>query len=83
MSIRGIIDRVEGDYVLVEMDGGIKPYPRNLFPKEFKAGDVVIINGNSIRIDKKETINRQKKIKNLMDSIWEDWMSASDYQKHE
>lgn len=68
----GIIDRFEGEFALVEIDGEIKQLPRTLFPPEATEGDVVIIEQGRITVDIKSTAVRKKKIKKLMNNIWED-----------
>jgi hypothetical protein len=39
-----IIDRFEGDWVVVEFEGGTFNVPRVLFPQQVREGDVVKIN---------------------------------------
>jgi TPP-dependent 2-oxoacid decarboxylase len=70
--IKGIIDRFEDDYVVVEIEGTTKDYLKAHFPKEAKPGDVVYIEGNNIRIDKHETKKLEDEIQKLMDEVWED-----------
>ena len=41
--MKGIIDRFEGDLVVVEIDGETKDFPKSIFPIEAKQGDVVLI----------------------------------------
>lgn len=72
MHIKGIIDRIEGDFVIVEIDGKTKEYPKLLFPRDVFEGDVVIIDDNNVTIDKVETKSRKEHIKKLMNDVWED-----------
>lgn len=72
MAFKGIIDRIEGDYVLVEIEGQIREYPRSKFPKNLKEGDVVLINGDLIEIMQNETKKRLEKIKKIVDELWKD-----------
>ncbi len=61
-----IIDRFEGEYAVVEMeDKTMVNIPRILL-KGAKEGDVV-----SIEVDKEGTVEREKRIKKLMDDVWE------------
>lgn len=62
-----IIDRFEGDIAVLELpDATFVNMPRVLLP-DAKEGDVV-----RIEIDRQETEARAKRIKGLMDSLWED-----------
>lgn len=62
-----IIDRFEGDYAVVEIEvGKCVNIPKILVPNA-KEGDVI-----NIEIDKNETEERKKNIKNLMNNIFED-----------
>ncbi|GGB42944.1 DUF3006 domain-containing protein [Fictibacillus barbaricus] len=70
--IKGIIDRFEGEYVVVEIDGKTKDFLKVYFPKEAKPGDVVYIKGTNIRIEKHETKKLEDEIQKLMDEVWED-----------
>jgi hypothetical protein len=70
--IKGIIDRFEGDYVVVEIEGTTKDYLKVHFPKEAKPGDVVYIDGTKISIDKLETKKLEDEIQKLIDEVWED-----------
>ena len=39
-------------------------------PKGVKEGDVLIIEGDNIRIGSEETENRKERIEKLMDDLW-------------
>lgn len=71
-NIKGIIDRFEGDIVVVEINGKIKNFPKSILPEETQIGDVLIIDKNKIAVDKKETEKRRKDIQKLMNEVWED-----------
>lgn len=70
--MKGIIDRFEGDLAVVEIGRETKDFPRSIFPKTAKAGDVFEINGNKVTISKSDTEQRRKEIEQLMDDVWED-----------
>jgi hypothetical protein len=70
--MKGIVDRFEGDLVVVEVNGITKDYPRDMFPKELEVGDVVRFEGNQVVIQKDETDRLRKEIEDLMDEVWED-----------
>ncbi len=67
-----IIDRFEGEFAVCEkenldmMDIEIKKLPEGV-----REGDVLIIEGDDIKIDRDETENRKKRIKKLMDDLLE------------
>lgn len=62
-----IIDRIEGDSVIVEIGvGKIVSVPRILF-QNAKEGDVF-----KIEIDREETNIRKEKIQKLMNNLFED-----------
>lgn len=70
--IKGIIDRFEDDYVVVEIEGITKDFLKVNFPTEAKPGDVVYIEGTKISINKHETKKLENEIQELMDEVWED-----------
>jgi hypothetical protein len=70
--MKGIIDRFEGDIAVVEIDGKTKDFPKSIFPKEAEVGDVIIIDGDKITVDKIATEKLRKEIEDLMNEVWED-----------
>ncbi|MBA9042311.1 MULTISPECIES: DUF3006 domain-containing protein [Priestia] len=71
-EIKGIIDRFEEGFAVVEIEGKTKDYPKDIFPKDTEVGDVVYITGNKVTVDKQETKKREKEIQDLMNELWED-----------
>lgn len=71
-KLKGIIDRFEGEFAVVEIDGKTIDFPKYIFPKEADVGDVVIIDGEKVTIDKKETEKLRREIEELMNEVWED-----------
>ncbi|MDI3545153.1 MAG: hypothetical protein PWP68_570 [Rikenellaceae bacterium] len=70
--MKGVIDRFEGDYAVVELeDGKMKDIKKSLFPDNAKEGDVIIINEKGIKIDIEETHKRKEEINSLMDELFE------------
>lgn len=66
------IDRFEGKYAVCEKENlDIIHIEIDKLPKGVKEGDVLIIEGDNIRIDKDETENRRERIKKLMEDLWE------------
>ncbi|RDZ06628.1 DUF3006 domain-containing protein [Priestia megaterium] len=71
-KIKGIIDRFEEGFAVVEIEGKTKDYPKDIFPKDTEVGDVVYITGNKVTVDRQETKKREKEIEDLMNELWED-----------
>lgn len=68
-KLKGIIDRFEGEFAVVEIDGKTIDFPKYIFPKEADVGDVVII---EVKVDKKATEKLRREIEELMSEVWED-----------
>ena len=70
--VKGIIDRFEGKYAVVEIEGKTRDFPKSIFPKSAAVGDVVEIDGEKVKILKDETEKLRQEIEELMDDVWED-----------
>ncbi|RST77218.1 DUF3006 domain-containing protein [Siminovitchia acidinfaciens] len=70
--MKGIIDRFEGGWVVVEINGETKDFKKSIFPEEAAVGDVVQIKGSQVTVLKEETEKLRKEIEDLMDEVWED-----------
>ncbi|MBZ4669365.1 MAG: hypothetical protein JG775_2518 [Defluviitaleaceae bacterium] len=62
-----IIDRFEGNWVVIEYGEKFFNFPKELLPKHAKEGDVLIFN---VQIDEKETENRKKIIEKLAEDLF-------------
>ncbi|MFD0084228.1 DUF3006 domain-containing protein [Priestia megaterium] len=71
-KIKGIIDRFEEGFAVVEIEGITNDYPKDIFPEDTQVGDVVYITGNKVTVDRQETKKREKEIEELMNELWED-----------
>ena len=70
--MKGIVDRFEGDFVVIEIEGNTKDIPKKQVDPSVKVNDVVeLVDGKWI-VKEEETEKRKKEIKALMDSVWED-----------
>lgn len=67
--MRGIIDRFEGDLVVVEIEGETKDFPKEILPSEAKVGDVIEIKVTLLKVETKKLENE---IEQLMQDVWED-----------
>lgn len=71
--MKGIIDRFEEGYAVVELDNKYMiNIERNKIPLKAKEGDVIVINDENIIIDYKETMRLKKEIEELTKDLWED-----------
>lgn len=68
---RGVIDRFEGEWVVIEIEGTTRDFPRTSLPKEMKVGDAVIIDNGSIRPNNQESAKRKSDMEQLMDELFE------------
>jgi hypothetical protein len=70
--VKGIIDRFEGKYAVVEVEGGrMIDVDKSQLPLGAKEGMVIQIS-ESITIDIEETEKRKKEIKELTKDLWEE-----------
>ncbi|MGE8078744.1 DUF3006 domain-containing protein [Peribacillus loiseleuriae] len=70
--MKGIIDRFEGDLVVIEVDGKTQNVPKELVDSKVKVSDVVEFVNEKWIVNEEETEKRRKTIKSLMESVWED-----------
>lgn len=70
--MKGIVDRFEGNYAVIEIDGETKDIPRTQVSDHVQAGDVVIFKEGKWERDQEATVKRTNEIKKLMESVWED-----------
>lgn len=74
---RFVVDRIEEGRVVLECEDGsmttldFSSLPKNV-RKKLKDGDVLRFEENSCFLDKKETQNRQRRIEELMNELFED-----------
>jgi hypothetical protein len=71
-TVKGIIDRFEGEYVVIEIDGIPKDFLKKNLPVNAEVGDVVYIDGAKIYVNKNETKKLKQEIDKLMNDVWED-----------
>ncbi len=68
--MKAIVDRIEGEVVILEIDSEIKDYPLDKFPKDIKEGDIVIWDRDRFKILKNDTLKRKKEMENLLKSLF-------------
>lgn len=70
--MKGIIDRFEGEYAVVEReDRVIINIPRHDLPLEAKEGDYIIQVDGEYKLDRNGTKNRRENIERLSRELWE------------
>ncbi|MBQ0139765.1 MAG: DUF3006 domain-containing protein [Kurthia sp.] len=72
--MKGIIDRFEGNYAMVEMhEGTIEYIFKNILPTEVDVGDIITIHtDHHISLDVEGTAKRRKEIDTLADELFEE-----------
>lgn len=68
----GIVEGFEEGICLLEINGNVEPVPRELMDPDVRAGDVVQWDGGRWRKDRDLTEERTRKIRKLMNEVWED-----------
>lgn len=69
---KGIIDRFEGNLAVIEFDDEMKDISRSQLPDGAEVGDVLIFDGDNIRIDHVGTKKLAKEIEDLANELFED-----------
>jgi len=71
VSMKVTIDRFEGNFAVCEKaDRTMIDIPKDKIPVEAKEGDILVIEGDSIKIDTAGTVKRKKSIDKLMNDLW-------------
>ena len=66
-----IVDRIEGEYVILEAyDGFIKEVKSEKIQGSFKEGDVLLIDGEYFKVSEELTKERRKKIEDILKDMW-------------
>lgn len=70
---KGIIDRIEGKWVVVEFDDGMRDILISRFPMKVESGDVIWMDEyGHIEKDDRERQRLSREIDKLMEELWED-----------
>lgn len=74
MGKKGIIDRFEGRWAVVEMDSGkFVDIPIETLPSDAKEGSVISVDEDGkVSLLVQETLDRRKKVQDLMDNLFLD-----------
>jgi hypothetical protein len=66
-----IIDRFEGELVVVEMEGVIRNIDRGAIPVDAHEGDAIVFINNKWTVDPEATKRRRQAFQALADELWE------------
>ena len=67
-----IIDRIEGDFAVVESnDGTMVNIPKNKIIGDFKEGDILVQNLEFFKVDSELTKKRKEEIEHMIKSMWQ------------
>ena len=67
-----IIDRIEGDFAVIESnDGTMVNIPKNKIIGDFKEGDILVQNLEFFKVDSELTKKRKEEIEQMMKSMWQ------------
>ena len=70
---KGIIDRIEGKWVVVEFDDGMRDILISRFPMTIESGDIIWMDEyGHIEKDDQERQRLSDEIDELMEELWED-----------
>lgn len=70
---KGVIDRIEGKWVVVEFEDGMRDILVSRFPMTVESGDVIWIDEyGHIEKDERERQRLSDEIDVLMEELWED-----------
>ena len=70
---KGIVDRIEGKWVVVEFEDGMRDILISRFPMTVESGDVIWIDEyGHIEKDDRERQRLSDEIDGLMEELWED-----------
>lgn len=73
MKQKGIIDRIEGKWVVVEFNDGMRDILISRFPMTVESGDVIWMDEyGHIEKDDQERQRLSNEIDELMEELWED-----------
>jgi hydrogenase maturation factor len=69
--LKGIIDRFEGEYAIVEIEGITKLIKRCAISSDSREGDVIMFSQGKWIIDREATEELAREVRKLTDKLWE------------
>lgn len=70
--MKGIVDRIEENFMVIEIEGKTTDVDSTKIAEDVKVGDVVVLAHGIWTTDKRETKQRKTKITKLMNEVWKD-----------
>lgn len=70
--MKGIVDRFEGPFVVIEIGGKCEDIPREQVDPGVKPGDVVELENEKWITNEAATKSAEERIKRLAEEVWED-----------
>jgi len=70
--LKAVIDRFEGEYAVLDIEGKIEDIKRSEIPEEAREGDVLVKRDGKWVIDREATKKLKKEIDGLVNELWED-----------
>ena len=70
--MKGIIDRFEGDWAVIEIEGKTQDFPKSTLDPSVKVGDVVDLQNGVWLPNQIETEERVLRIRELAEELFED-----------
>lgn len=70
--MRGIVDRFEEGYAIIEIEEEMVDVPLDHVDTDVQAGDVVELRDGKWFVDTDATEERTEEIRKLMESVWEE-----------
>jgi len=68
---KGIIDRFEGEFAVVEFEGAMETIKLSDIPNDAREGDVIVFENNRWTIDREDTKRLKNETQKLADELWE------------
>ncbi|RKN66026.1 DUF3006 domain-containing protein [Paenibacillus ginsengarvi] len=70
--MKGIVERFEGSYAVIEIAGKAQDVPRSAVSFDVKVGDCVILHKGIWVVDREATKKRTLYMKKLIEDVWND-----------
>ncbi|MGI5902216.1 MAG: DUF3006 domain-containing protein [Desulfitobacteriia bacterium] len=70
--MRGIVDRFEGDYAVIELENmKMRAIKKESLPQGAKEGSAIVFTDGKWQLDEKRTISLEKEIQDLANELFE------------
>lgn len=72
LDLKAVIDRWEGEYAVLDIQGKIENIKKSQIPPDAREGDVLVKKCGQWIIDRKSSEKIKQEIDHLADELWED-----------